>query len=54
MNIIQYGSVKGQAELRTRKEGASSWRPVPLCTGFLDENFDTRFLTTLGLLLSAR
>ena len=53
-DIGQYGSVKGQAELRMRKEGASSWRPVPLCTAFLDENFDTRFLTTLGLLLVTR
>ena len=49
--ISQYGSVKGQAELRMRKEGASTRPLVSLGTGFLEGNFDTRFLTTLGLLL---
>jgi hypothetical protein len=49
--MIQYGSVKGQAELRMRKEGASTRPLVSLGTGFLEGNFDTRFLTTLGLLL---
>ncbi len=49
--LEQYGSVKGQAELRMRKEGASTRPLVPRGTGFLEGNFDSRFLTTLGLLL---
>lgn len=49
--LAQYGSVKAYAVLTSRKVGASTLYPVPLCAGFLEGNFDTRFLTTLGLLL---
>lgn len=50
----QYGSDKSQAVLRIRKVGGSSRLPVPLWKGFFEGNFDTRFLTTRGLLLCDR
>ena len=37
-----------------RKLGAEFRLPVPRWKGFFEENLDTRFLTTLGLLLLTR
>lgn len=37
-----------------RKVGAKLRVPVPLWQGFFEGNLDTRFLTTLGLLLCER
>jgi hypothetical protein len=37
--------------LKIVKESGSCLTPIPLCSGFLEENFDRGFLTTLGLVL---
>jgi hypothetical protein len=47
----QYGSVKGYAVLKTINTGGFIMIPVPLCLTCLDRNFETGFLTTLGLFL---
>jgi hypothetical protein len=38
-------------ELEDIKTGGLIFIPVPLCLTFLDLNFETGFLTTLGLFL---
>jgi hypothetical protein len=47
----QYGSVKGYAVLKTINTGGFIMIPVPLCLTCLERNFETGFLTTLGLFL---
>ena len=49
--LSQYGSVKGYAVLETINIGVFIMMPVPLCLTCLDRNFETGFLTTLGLFL---
>ena len=49
--LAQYGSVKGYAVLKTINTGGFIMIPVPLCLTCLDRNFETGFLTTLGLFL---
>jgi polyhydroxyalkanoate synthase len=49
--LNQYGSVKGYAVLKTINTGGFIMIPVPLCLTCLDRNFETGFLTTLGLFL---
>jgi hypothetical protein len=49
--IAQYGSVKGYAVLKTINTGGFIMIPVPLCLTCLERNFETGFLTTLGLFL---
>ncbi len=50
----QYSSVKDHAVLRMRKVGTLLRLTVPRWEGFFEGNFDTRFLTTRGLLLGTR
>jgi hypothetical protein len=49
--LAQYGSVKGYAVLKTINTGGFIMIPVPLCLTCLERNFETGFLTTLGLFL---
>jgi len=49
---MQYGSVKGYAVLKTINTGVFIMIPVPLCLTCFDRNFETGFLTTLGLFLA--
>gem|GEM_PF-5824538 len=51
MPLLQYGSVKGYAVLKTINTGVFIMMPVPLCLTCLDRNFETGFFTTLGLFL---
>jgi len=51
VDIVQYGSVKGYAVLKTINTGGFIMIPVPLCLTCLDRNFETGFFTTLGLFL---
>jgi hypothetical protein len=51
LTIAQYGSVKGYAVPKTINTGGFIMIPVPLCLTCLDRNFETGFLTTLGLFL---
>lgn len=48
---MQYFLVKRQAVLLIEKTGGLSLNPARRCIGFLDENLERGFLTTLGLLL---
>jgi hypothetical protein len=48
----QYGSVKGYAVPKTINTGGFIMIPVPLCLTCLERNFETGFLTTLGLFLA--
>jgi hypothetical protein len=52
VDIHQYGSVKGYAVLKTINTGGFIMIPVPLCLTCLERNFETGFLTTLGLFLA--
>jgi hypothetical protein len=49
--MAQYGSVKGYAVPKTINTGGFIMIAVPLCLTCLDRNFETGFLTTLGLFL---